>query len=58
MICERCHGSGRAEECDAIKAPWARLFVACPDCNGSGVAPCSDGERPDCAPVKDGEDGN
>jgi len=63
MICERCHGKGypyppRPGKPDDVRFP-------CPDCGGSGITHCCEGERPNqprahisspdcwCGPVED-----
>ena len=47
MRCETCQGWGRTRQGEE-RNPFPPL-LPCPDCGGSGVAHCCEGERPDCA---------
>jgi hypothetical protein len=65
MRCERCHGLGRVlmrnsggagapREFDValcMSPDGAGIEVACPECNGSGIAHCCDGLRAHASPV-------
>lgn len=51
MICDRCHGSGMLDETYLLPVTRdpRKYNVTCPDCGGSGITHCCEGERPDCA---------
>lgn len=58
MICERCHGDGKIVRLtrftetleDGITITGTDCEISpCPDCGGTGITHCCEGERPDCA---------
>jgi len=51
MQCQKCHGTGRIKE-----SFIPHLDPVCPDCNGSGVASCCDGEQAQPCPVEKDKD--
>ena len=44
MRCDRCHGTG------TVPAIYGQLVRPCPDCGGTGITHCCEGERPDNGP--------
>jgi DnaJ-class molecular chaperone len=53
MRCPDCHGTGSVFEYVVNNRPEYRLeftrVIPCPACDGSGLAHCCEGERPDNA---------
>jgi len=47
MRCENCQGTGKVREWWSLMGGELWADVPCPECGGSGIAHCCEGERPD-----------
>ncbi len=49
MRCEKCQGEGSWKEVRNADSKAAAYYflVICPECRGSGIAHCCEGERPE-----------